>query len=62
MQEMCDACGGLRLRISSLRDSGKLEAPAEAVLKCLGELKRPYLTEFEEKLLSFIEQECRIAD
>jgi hypothetical protein len=45
-----------------LRDSGKLEAPAEAVLKCLGELKRPYLTEFEEKLLGFIEQEYEIVD
>ncbi|MEH2119211.1 hypothetical protein [Nostoc sp.] len=49
-------------RISKLRDSGKLEAPAEAVLKCLGELKRPYLTEFEERLLSFIELECRISN
>jgi hypothetical protein len=47
-------------RISRLRDSGKLEAPVEAVLKCLGELKRPYLTEFEEKLLGFIEQEYGI--
>ncbi|MBD6620882.1 hypothetical protein FNW02_35410 [Komarekiella sp. 'clone 1'] len=54
MQLLCD-------RIKRLRDSGKLEAPAEAVLKCLGELKRPYLTKFEEKLLSFIEQECLIA-
>ncbi|MHC5863393.1 MAG: hypothetical protein ACYTXK_41740, partial [Nostoc sp.] len=49
MQVICD-------RISRLRDSGKLEAPAEAVLKCLGELKRPYLTAFEEEILSFIER------
>ncbi|MEH2233907.1 MAG: hypothetical protein V7K71_30480 [Nostoc sp.] len=49
MQLLCD-------RISRLRDSGKLEAPAEAVLKCLGELKRPYLTAFEEEILSFIER------
>ena len=55
MQVICD-------RISRLWDSGKLEAPAEAVLKCLGELKRPYLTEFEEKLLGFIEQEYGIVD
>ena len=48
--------------ISRLRDSGKLEAPVEAVLKCLGELKRPYLSEFEEKLLGFIEQEYEIVD
>ncbi|MBN3898601.1 MAG: hypothetical protein HWQ41_26030 [Nostoc sp. NOS(2021)] len=49
-------------RINRLWDSGKLEAAAEAVLKCLGELKRPYLPEFEEKLLSFIEQECKAGD
>jgi hypothetical protein len=55
MQVICD-------RISRLRDSGKLEAPAEAVLKCLGELKRPYLTEFEERLVRFMEQECQIVD
>ena len=55
MQILCD-------RISRLRDSVKLEAPAEAVFKCLGELKRPYLTAFEEELLSFIEQKCQVED
>lgn len=55
MQVICD-------RIHRLRDSGKLEAPAEAVLKCLGEVKRPYLTEFEEKLLTFVELECEISN
>ncbi|MEH1865888.1 MAG: hypothetical protein V7K69_12905 [Nostoc sp.] len=55
MQLLCDC-------ISRLRDSGKLEAPAQAVLKCLGELKRQYLSEFEEKLLGFIEQEYEIVD
>ncbi|BAY41302.1 hypothetical protein NIES2111_56980 (plasmid) [Nostoc sp. NIES-2111] len=50
MREICD-------RIWKLWKNGKLEAPAQAVLKCLGELKRPYLTEFEEKLLSVIEAE-----
>ncbi|QKQ75133.1 hypothetical protein [Nostoc sp. TCL240-02] len=55
MQVICD-------RISRLRDSGKLEAPAEAVLKCLGELKRSYLNQFEEELLSFIEQKCQVED
>ncbi|MHC5770459.1 MAG: hypothetical protein ACYTXI_33725 [Nostoc sp.] len=53
MQLLCD-------RISRLRESGKLEAAAEAVLKCLGELKRPYLTAFEEELLSFIEGKCSL--
>jgi len=33
---------------------------AHAVLKHLGELKRPYLTAVEDKLLGFIEQECGI--
>ncbi|MBD2512869.1 hypothetical protein H6G91_37815 [Nostoc muscorum FACHB-395] len=55
MQLLCD-------RISRLRDSGKLEAPAEAVLKCLGEVKRPYLTAFEEEILSFIELEYGISN
>ncbi|MFN6487675.1 MULTISPECIES: hypothetical protein [unclassified Nostoc] len=50
----------LRDRIIRLGDSGKPEASAEAVLKYLRELKRPYLTEFEERLLSFIKLECRI--
>ncbi|MBU7587335.1 MAG: hypothetical protein KAF91_31605 [Nostoc sp. TH1S01] len=49
MQVICD-------RIRRLRENGKLEVPAEAVLKCLGELKRTYLTGFEEELLSFIEE------
>jgi hypothetical protein len=31
-------------------------------MKHLGELKRPYLSEFEEKLLGFIEQEYGIVD
>ncbi|MBW4565018.1 MAG: hypothetical protein KME32_28730 [Mojavia pulchra JT2-VF2] len=44
-------------RIRRLRENSSLEAPTEAVLKCLGELKRPYLTTVEEKLLSVIEKE-----
>jgi DNA-directed RNA polymerase subunit L len=49
MQVICD-------RISKLRENENLEEAARAVLKHLGELKRPYLTAFEEELLSFIEQ------
>ncbi|QLE45431.1 hypothetical protein FD723_33005 (plasmid) [Nostoc sp. C052] len=45
-------------RISRLRENENLEEAARAVLKHLGELKRPYLTVVEEKLLSFIEKEC----
>lgn len=50
IQEICD-------RISRLRERENLEEAARAVLKHLGELKRPYLTTVEEKLLSLIEQE-----
>jgi hypothetical protein len=62
LESECQQMQQISDRINRLRDSGKLEAPAEAVLKCLGELKRPYLTEFEEKLLGFIEQEYGIVD
>jgi hypothetical protein len=34
-----------------------LEEAAIANLKHLGEIKRPYLTPFEEKMLTFLEQE-----
>ncbi len=62
LESECQQMQVISDRISRLRDSGKLEAPAEAVLKCLGELKRPYLSEFEEKLLGFIEQEYETVD
>jgi hypothetical protein len=55
MRVICD-------RISRLRENESLEEAARAVLKHLGELKRPYLTEFEERLLRFMEQECKIMD
>ena len=53
----CQDMQSLSDRINKLRNSGNLEKPAEAVLKCLGELNRPYLTDFEEKLLTFIEEQ-----
>ena len=57
----CDAPASLtlryRCRISRLRENENLEDAPSAVSKCLGELKRPYLTAVEEKLLSFIELE-----
>ncbi|WP_416235769.1 hypothetical protein [Nostoc sp. UHCC 0252] len=49
-------------RISILRENENLEEAARAVLKHLGELKRPYLTAVEEKLLGVIEQEYGITD
>lgn len=48
VQEICDC-------IWKLRENKNLEAIAEAVLKGLGEMRRPYLTQLEEDLLSFLE-------
>ncbi|WP_208340669.1 hypothetical protein [Aetokthonos hydrillicola] len=50
MKEGCD-------RITRLCTSGRLEDAAISVLKQLGEVKRPYLTPLEEKLLGLVEQE-----
>ena len=47
-------------RISRLGENESLEEAVRAVLKHLGELKRPYLTAVEEKLLSLIELEYGI--
>ncbi|RCJ38650.1 hypothetical protein A6770_39695 [Nostoc minutum NIES-26] len=55
MQQICD-------RIRKLRENENLEEAARAVLEHLGELKRPYLTAVEEKLLSVIEFEYGIID
>ena len=53
----CEEMHSLCLRIAKLRSSGKLEDVAMSVLKQLGEVKRPYLTTLEEKLMSVLEQE-----
>ncbi|MBW4596262.1 MAG: hypothetical protein KME46_25990 [Brasilonema angustatum HA4187-MV1] len=50
LQLLCD-------RLSKLRNSSDLEQAAVSVLKHLGEVKRPYLTPLEEKLLGVLEQE-----
>lgn len=52
-RQICD-------RISRLRDSCNLEEVVYVHLKHLGELKRPYLTPLEEKLLSILEQEYKL--
>jgi hypothetical protein len=44
-------------RLSKLRNQGNLEEAALNVLEQLGEIKRPYLTQVEEKLLSVLERE-----
>jgi hypothetical protein len=55
MQEISD-------RIHRLREKENLEDAPSAVLKHLGELKRPYLTAVEEKLLGLIEKEYGVTD
>ena len=50
MQLLCD-------RITKLLRLNNLEEATYAVLKHLGEIKRPYLTPVEEKLLSVLESE-----
>ncbi|AUB41649.1 Site-specific DNA-cytosine methylase [Nostoc flagelliforme CCNUN1] len=47
-------------RITRLRQNENLEEAGRAVLKYLGELKRPYLIQVEQKLLSLIELECEM--
>ncbi|MBW4456519.1 MAG: hypothetical protein KME55_29655 [Nostoc indistinguendum CM1-VF10] len=59
MQVICDACGGLRLRISRVY-SDSLEETVKSLLQSLGKLNRPYLTAVEEKLLSLIEREYSV--
>ncbi|WP_190240780.1 hypothetical protein [Nostoc sp. 'Peltigera membranacea cyanobiont' 210A] len=49
-------------RISRLGKNENLEEAARTVLKRLGELKRPYLTAVEEKLLGLIEREYGLGD
>ncbi|WP_193197095.1 hypothetical protein [Nostoc sp. MG11] len=44
----------------SLRNNENLEAAAYAGLKHLGGFKRPYFTDFEEKLSDFIEPQSRV--
>jgi len=57
VQEISDACGGLRLRISRVY-SDSLEETVKSLLQLLlGKLNRPYLTAVEEKLLSVLESE-----
>ena len=48
MNSVCD-------RLTKLRNSGKLEEAAMSVLQHIGQVKRPYLTPLEEKLLSVLE-------
>ncbi len=53
----CEEMRGVCLRISKLY-SPDMEEAGRVVLKSLGELRRPYLTELEEKLLGVLEGEA----
>jgi hypothetical protein len=57
LESECQQMQQISDRISRLRENENLEDAPSAMLKYLGELKRPYLTAVEEKLLSVIEQE-----
>ncbi|MCC5661151.1 hypothetical protein LC608_30150 [Nostoc sp. XA010] len=59
MRLVCDACGGLHLRISRVY-SDSLEETVKSLLQLLGKLNRPYLTAVEEKLLNLLESEYEI--
>ena len=56
MESLCDAYGGLRLRISRVY-SGGLEESVQKFLESLGKLKQAYITALEEKVLSLLELE-----
>ncbi|WP_375452937.1 hypothetical protein [uncultured Nostoc sp.] len=62
LESECQQMQQISDRISRLREHENLEEAARAVLKHLGELKRPYLTVVEEKLLGLIEKEYRVID
>ena len=53
----CERMKEIGDRITRLRNTGDLETAAYAHLKHLGELRRSYLTQLEEKLLRLLEQE-----
>ncbi|MUG91804.1 hypothetical protein F7734_04685 [Scytonema sp. UIC 10036] len=57
LEEDCQQMGVLCDRLTRLRNQGNLEEAALSVLKQLGEIKRPYLTPVEEKLLGVLERE-----
>jgi hypothetical protein len=53
----CEQMNSVCERLTKLRNSGKLEEAAVSVLQHIGQVKRPYLTPLEEKLLSVLEKE-----
>jgi hypothetical protein len=53
----CEQINSVSERLARLRNSGKLEQAATSLLQHIGQVKRPYLTPLEEKILSLLEQE-----
>jgi hypothetical protein len=53
----CEQINSVSERLTRLRKSGKLEQAATSLIQHIGQLKRPYLTPLEEKILSLLEQE-----
>jgi predicted ATP-dependent Lon-type protease len=53
----CEQINSVCKRLTKLRNSGKLEEAAMSLLQHIGQVKRPYLTPLEEKLLSVLEKE-----
>jgi hypothetical protein len=53
----CEQINSVSERLTRLRNSGKLEQAATSLMQHIGQVKRPYLTPLEEKILSLLEQE-----
>jgi hypothetical protein len=60
--EDCNRLKEVCSRITKLRNLSNIESAASANLKHLGEIKRPYLTLLEEKLLKFLESEYGLVE
>ncbi|BDA71516.1 hypothetical protein CAL7716_056820 [Calothrix sp. PCC 7716] len=60
LEEGCQTIQRLHKRIASIRMHGDLEETAVCLLKQLGQIRRHYLTEFEETLLNLMENKYTI--
>ncbi|AFZ38304.1 hypothetical protein Sta7437_4876 (plasmid) [Stanieria cyanosphaera PCC 7437] len=60
--EECQQMEEIGVRMSLLRETGKLDEAAIWILNGLAKLKRAYLTSIEEKLLSLLETEYGVVD
>lgn len=56
----CEQMNSVCKRLTKLRKCGKLEEAATSLLQHIGQVKRPYLTPLEEKLLNLLEQEYEV--